>query len=402
MNNSLITDIAIIGGGIAGLMLQNKLEALGYSTLLLEQDKLGCGQTSHSQGIIHGGIKYALLGQITESANAVSKLPNTWEGYFNNTSDLDLSETKILSRHHDLWNNGELKNRLKQVLMQKSLSSSGLALSKSKYPSIFQTEKFKGNVYRINETVVDTASLLSNLAKNHKSRILKIDKDSLKVILDNNKHINNVTFTQDSRVFNLSAELFIFTAGQNNQILLNLLPNLPKMQLRPLHMVLAKFPEPHVIYGHYVGQGMLPQLTITTHFAKDGQNIWYIGGKLAETGIYLNAEQQIVQAKVEINNIFPWLDTTEWEWATVKVNRAEALQTGNIRPDHAYFARANNAIVGWPTKLTMAPTLVNDIVKHLQATNFTSKYQRCDIHDYHLKSAEVAEPIWDTLFEYAT
>ena len=55
----LQTDIAIIGGGVAGLWALNLLRQRGYSTVLFEQDALGSDQTIGSQGIIHGGIKYA-------------------------------------------------------------------------------------------------------------------------------------------------------------------------------------------------------------------------------------------------------------------------------------------------------------------------------------------------------
>ena len=398
-NNSLIADIAIIGGGISGLLLQNKLKTLGYSTILLEQNTLGHGQTINSQGIIHGGIKYALLGQITEAASAISTLPQIWSDYFNNQSDLDLSSTKILSRHHDLWNNGELKNKLKQILMQKTLSSAGSALGKSNYPELFNNKQFKGSIYRINETVIDTYSLLESLSNSNKDKIIKIDSESLNIILDNNKNINNISFSQNKNIYNLSAQKYIFTAGQNNQAILDLLPHLPKMQKRPLHMVLAKFPEPNVLYGHYVGAGMQPELTITTHYAKDGQYIWYIGGKIAETGIYLNKEQQILQAKVELKNLFPWLNMDSWQWETTKINRAEPLQANNIRPDTAQIYTSKNAMVGWPSKLTMAPMLVEKVVNKIKDNNITNKYNQIDIADYNLKTAKITQPIWEELFK---
>lgn len=401
INNCLTTDVIIIGGGIAGLMLQNRLHSLGYSTLLLEQDSLGSGQTAKSQGIIHGGIKYALLGQITDAAKAVSQMPDLWQKYFDNTSDadIDLSNTKILSNSHMLWNNGDLKNRLKQVLMQKSLSSTGTAIPKYQYPELFKHPKFKGNVYKINETVVDVFSLLENLAKPHADKIIKIDQHSLKFFLNTKQEINNLTFTQDNKLYNIAAGQYICTAGQANQMLLDLLPKLPQMQLRPLHMVLAKFPQPNVLYGHYVGSGVMPQLTISTHYSNDGQYIWYIGGKLAETGIYLNSQQQILQAKVEIQNTFPWLDTSNWQWATTKVSRAEPMQQHNVKPDAALIAHQKNGIVAWPTKLTMTPIMVDEIINHFIQTGFKANTKQVNINDYQLKTAKVVAPFYDTVFK---
>ncbi len=50
-------DIIVFGGGIAGLWLSNVLVREGYDVILIESDRLGCGQTLASQGMIHGGQK---------------------------------------------------------------------------------------------------------------------------------------------------------------------------------------------------------------------------------------------------------------------------------------------------------------------------------------------------------
>ena len=57
MPKTYSTDILIVGGGIAGLWLNVRLCQQGFSTLLLERDTLGGGQSLKSQGIIHGGAK---------------------------------------------------------------------------------------------------------------------------------------------------------------------------------------------------------------------------------------------------------------------------------------------------------------------------------------------------------
>lgn len=411
--NNLQTDIAIIGGGIAGLMLQQRLNNLGYSTLLLEQKELGSGQTCKAQGILHGGIKYALLGQITEASAAISEQPKIWKNYFNKAANfdstnkqnhIDLSHTKILSDHHDLWNNGDLQNKLKQIIMQKALSSHGKTLEQSDlgYPSIFKHKKFKGNIYRIDETVVDMFSLLEELAKPLQNKIIKIDQHSLNIHLDANNAITSISFEQSSKPYNIEAVQYIFTCGENNQAILDLIPDLPKMQSRPLHMVLAKFPEPNILFGHYIGKSMLPQLTVTTHYTQDGEYVWYIGGAIAETGIYLDRQQQIVQAKVEISNIFPWLDTEHWQWSSFLINRAEPIQHNNKRPDHACFSSCNNAIVAWPIKMTLAPMLADKIIDHFKTNNIISHYKQIDINNCNLKTAVIAKPVWEELFAHTT
>ena len=45
---------------------------------LLETGTIGGGQTIGAQGIIHGGIKYALTGQASRASEAISRMPEIW------------------------------------------------------------------------------------------------------------------------------------------------------------------------------------------------------------------------------------------------------------------------------------------------------------------------------------
>ena len=170
------------------------------------------------------------------------------------------------------------------------------------------------------------------------------------------------------------------------------------MQLRPLHMVLAKFPEDNKLYGHYTGDGLLPELTITTHYTQDNNHIWYMGGKIAESGIKINQEQQIIKAKALINKVFPWLNTQHWQWQTFMVDRAEPLQANNARPEQSYYANINNIIIGWPVKMALAPMLCDKISQYIKETQLTSKYQQINTAQLNLASPRIAQPIWDKLF----
>ena len=68
-------DIAIIGGGIAGLWALNQLRGSGYSAVLFEHDALGGDQTAASQGILHSGIKYNLSDALQGDADSMSAMP---------------------------------------------------------------------------------------------------------------------------------------------------------------------------------------------------------------------------------------------------------------------------------------------------------------------------------------
>src|SRR5690606_23628222 len=77
-SHGLSTDVLIVGGGIAGVWLNARLRRAGFATLLVEKGSLGGGQSVKSQGIIHGGTKYALHGALTGSSEAIAAMPGRW------------------------------------------------------------------------------------------------------------------------------------------------------------------------------------------------------------------------------------------------------------------------------------------------------------------------------------
>ncbi|MGB1685791.1 MAG: FAD-dependent oxidoreductase, partial [Pseudomonadales bacterium] len=79
VSGTIRLDIAILGGGIAGLWLVNRLQQAGYSTCLIERHGLGGEQTLASQGMIHGGIKYTLGGALTNASETIAAMPERWQ-----------------------------------------------------------------------------------------------------------------------------------------------------------------------------------------------------------------------------------------------------------------------------------------------------------------------------------
>ena len=90
-------DVVIFGGGAAGLWLLDELSRSGCSALLLEANRLGQGQTIASQGIIYGGLKYALSGLLTGSAANIREMPLVWQECLAGRRAPDLSETSLRS-----------------------------------------------------------------------------------------------------------------------------------------------------------------------------------------------------------------------------------------------------------------------------------------------------------------
>ncbi|MGB5600120.1 MAG: FAD-dependent oxidoreductase, partial [Thiothrix litoralis] len=104
-------DTLIVGGGIAGLWLLAELRSQGVNALLVS-DELGKGQTIASQGIIHGGTKYALTGKLTGATLAIGDMPRLWRAALNGESAVDLSRVNILTESQLLWTSGGIGSRM--------------------------------------------------------------------------------------------------------------------------------------------------------------------------------------------------------------------------------------------------------------------------------------------------
>jgi len=392
------TDIVIIGGGIAGLWLLNRLRQQGFSVVLLEANTLGGGQTIVSQGIIHGGMKYALLGTLTPAAKAIAEMPLVWRHCLEGGGEIDLSGVPILSSHQYLCSTGKLTSKLTTFFAGLALKSHVQAVQKADFPSLFQHKKFKGRLYSLDEMVVDVPALIHELAKPHREAIIKINplrEEQIKMDANHKIMELSVETTFSSLSIQIQAQKYIFTAGAGNEMLFNKLklPSLA-MQRRPLQMVIVKHAFPDKIYAHYLGLSATPRITITSHAAADGQTIWYLGGDLAESGVKRSPVEQIAFAQQELMALFPWLDFSTARFASFYIDRAEPYQPDGKRPDSCFIKEIENMIVAWPTKLAFAPLVARETLQIL-ANHAIQRRVQPSLMLSSQDCPAVAKPVWE-------
>ncbi|MDE1461918.1 FAD-dependent oxidoreductase [Spartinivicinus poritis] len=400
MIDSIKTDIVIVGGGIAGLWLANRLQQLGYNCLILEKGSFGGGQTVKSQGIIHGGTKYTLTGTLTKSAEAISQMPSRWRQCLAGEGEIDLTSVKVLSQHHYMWSTQGLGSKLTTFFASKALRGRVNKLSKKEYPTVFQNPAFKGDLYQLDEVVLDVPSVIQALVKPiQQSAVQLTDNAEIDWQVNEQGTLNKVVINDQNQRLTVSAQHFVLTTGEGTQDILNQLNfATPQMQLRPLHMVMIKHPHPHPIYAHCIGAQALPKMTITSHPTTDGQWVWYLGGAIAENGLDKSTEEQIATAKQQIQQLLPWVDFSQTQWATFRVNRAEPKQNSLVRPDAAYCQTQNNVSVCWPTKLALAPDLADQIIKQLSQLNIQPNTTQAVLPDW-LNPPIVSAPFWQEYFD---
>jgi len=334
-------DVLIYGGGIAGLWTLAVLRHAGYSALLLENSALGAGQTIQSQGIIHGGFKYAIPGAADlASAKAIREMPARWKRNLEGLDVPDLSTATLNSKECLFWIPSGSHLRITEKIGVRMLHATPRKLPKAEWPDILSSS---ASVYAAPEPVLDTGSLLKALARANSGWVRLSERDRP----------------------NVDAKVTVLTAGKGNADLMRRFGHDPDiMQVRPLCMILLKGDLPR-IYGHCV-EGSKAALTITSH-PWQGQIVWQIGGEIAER--FANETDYVTvrkEAAEILKSHFPGLDLRGTQIATYAAARAEARTSQGRRPSGAHvMVLAPNLFVAWPTKLALAPALAGEILSEV-------------------------------------
>ena len=382
-------DIAIIGGGIAGLWTLARLRQAGYQAILFEADHLGCVQSGASQGIIHGGTKYALTGKLTHSSQAIQQMPHRWQDCLDGQGEVDLSQAKKLSEHQYLWSNKSLAARITGFFASKVMSSRMQHLQKLHYVAPFNQADFSGELYQLDEPVLDIQSVIDAIRKQFSDFIFQAHvKDITEFVVnaaqENSESKESYSYQIDfsEQLINqksaLIANTLILTAGAGNE---NLLSSLnfaqPKMQRRPLLMPMLKAKQSILpkMYAHCLGASALPKLTITAYHLSADQTVWYLGGEIAEKGVGRTIKEQVQVAKKELQSLMPWMDFSQCQWSALAIDRAEPEMSDGSRPVEPAVFRQNQVITAWPVKLAMAPIMVDKIIDELELAGIEKNSQ---------------------------
>jgi hypothetical protein len=208
-------------------------------------------------------------------------------------------------------------------------------------------------VYALAEPVIATGSFVAALAGHHRGNIFLYEPSSLRFD-QHGVHIGKVLLRPRS---------IVLTAGAGNgELLAKAGVKSDMMQLRPLGMVLLRGNLPE-LFGHCVIGGKTG-LTITT----PAKGVWQIGGEIAET---LAGEQDRATARrIALREVRRWLTGPQFksvEIALYQAVRAEARTATLRRPSGVHASQvAPGVVIGWPTKLSMAPVLADEIFHLVQ------------------------------------
>jgi len=375
-------DVIVLGGGIAGLWIGNRLRQAGYNLIVIEKEKLGAGQTLAAQGMIHGGQKYVLQGIVTPHATAAARMPQRWQACFMGEGDVDLSAVKILSDSQIMWPAGSLVASAAVMAAAKSVNAGCKKLDPANYPEALKShKKMRGPVYALPEKVLDMRSLVHALAQKLPRHVVQGE-------------IATLTQTGEVAIADrrLRAKRIVVAAGRGNEGALQMLKVGARLtQRRPLQQVMVR-PLPYAMFGHGIAVSRHPRITVTSHAIGRDRYVWYLGGGIAETGATMDAASAVRFAAKELQQIFPQIDWGEKEWATWQGDRAEPVdERGHLPPGPVVHA-IGQLLLAWPTKLTFAPALADLVVQRIK--DVTPAGAQCDPPP--LPVADVGAYPWET------
>jgi len=340
-------DHLIIGDGITGLLLLHKLlEENAGSVLLIaptsrDSSRLGrtekyedC-QTYWSQGIMHRGYKYLLEPGVKTRPN-FDKYVLQFERVISHLVDID---EFILSERVQVIGDAESKLPVEAQAITVEGHAAG-AWNRAKI-GFFE------------EKVIDSWNLLRVLRLLFRNNILHTN---IAEINHDYSFVKNIRFTDG---ISITPGRVYLCAGKNNEKIWRYSMGMPKpkiQQTRPVHVGTvygnALFP----LYAHIIEDDTW-QMTVTSSTDAIGRVAWRLGGPLFENKNPLGTMHDIA-AKI----FDKFFNICAASIAFNSVSRAE-LNKGGSRVLRPGTSSLGNVRIGWPTKMVMAPALVDRMVR---------------------------------------
>jgi len=387
LSSPIPIDAAIIGGGIAGLWTLDALVKSGRSAVLIERTALGDGQTIWSQGIIHSGLKYTLAGLMSRSARAIRDMPERWSKALRGTEGPDLRAANLRAAHCWLWQTDSISSQAGMIGARAGLAVAPVVVEREDRPQALRA--CAGVVARLDEPVLDVASVLRALAAAHHDRIIRAD-----AAFESHDGTGPIIRLGDALRF--QPRWVILAAGNGSGAIRESL-GLPAkaMQVRPLRMVMVrgKLPE---LSGHCV-DGAATRVTITSASHSSGDTVWQIGGQIAELGGHgptIEPDALLAHAVREIRAVVPGVDLTGCAWATYDAPRAEGRTPTGRRPSGPVIVREGRILSVWPTKLALAPAAADMVLETISTKEPPIAFDAEVLAD-RAAHPDVASPPWE-------
>ena len=332
-------DVAIVGAGIAGLWVGNLLAQRGLSLAICESGAIGGTQTAASQGIVHGGLKYALGGKATRAAKALAAMPARWRACLAGEGEVDLRGVPISAEHMVLFA-PDATAKVRALFAGRLFRQCRRLDAKAKSPYL------RGFLAELDDFVLDVPALIRCLAEPLLPRLIPAPVLPEGLVAGP----QGIAAIRTPEV-HIEARAFVFAAGSGNEALTKQAGFAGvEMAHRPLRQTSVHLRARPRVFAHCLqgSFGASPDMTITSH----GQTL-YIGGQVAEDGAERGDTEQAAVVAQLLRRMFLALDLDGARFQTHRLVRAEPAQ----RSSEPLATRHGNCILCWPLKLAFAPRL---------------------------------------------
>jgi hypothetical protein len=351
-------DVLIVGGGGAGLWLLDELRRAGYSVLLAEATALGTGQTMATQGIIHGGLKYALGGIVGDSADAIKDMPVIWRECLAGLREPNLSKARMRSDSCVLWRTDGIASKIGMLGARGLLRVAPVRLEAADQPSILAG--CVSEVFRLDEQVIEPGSFVEVLAERNQDHLVRVSRVAFDATGPGEVASVRLVSPDGSQEACVHPIRVVLTAGEGNAALREACGlSGTAMQRRPLHFPVAKGMLP-VLNGHCIDGGKT-RMTITTQDCRDGERVWQLGGSPSEQGVDWEPEELFTRVRLELAAVLPGVQLPPLRFASFRIDRAEGATSDGTRPSDPCIVEDGTVITAWPTKLAFAPLLAEQV-----------------------------------------
>lgn len=350
MDETIDVDVAIVGAGVAGLWLANLLSQRGLAVAVCEAAAIGGVQTAASQGIVHGGWKYALGGRATAAVNGLRAMPARWRAALAGCGEVDLRGVPVLAERLQLWHT--------LVAAPRALAASRLLDSGGRWAAAGPPYG-RGLLRSLGDFVIDVGALVRRLAVPIRHRVVHA-LVAPEHIVPGPRGLGAIATASGA----LRATAYVLAAGAGNAALAAKAGfGDVAMVRRPLRQASVRLSQPAAVFAHCLVRpfGTAPDLTITSH----GRTL-YLGGRIASAGLGRPAAAQIAALRRLLARTLPALDLAGAEFRTHAVDRAEPAAGGHRQGD-VFVAERGNCLLCWPGKLSLAPRLGDVVAERLAA-----------------------------------
>lgn len=350
MEKTIDVDVAIVGAGVAGLWLANLLSGKGLAVAVCEAQAIGGVQTMAAQGIVHGGLKYALGGRAGVAVAALRTMPARWRAALAGRGEVDLRGVSVPAERLQVW--------ASFIAAPRALAAGKLVGTTGRSAPAMPPFG-RGRLLPLNDFVIDVPGLVRHLAAPIRHRVLQ-SAVTPEHIVPGPRGVAEVVTANGT----LRAAAYLLAAGAGNAALAAKagFGDMGMVRL-PLRQVSVRLSQPASVFAHCLLRpfGATPDLTITSH----GRTL-YVGGRIASAGLERPVATQVAALRQQLARVLPGLDLAGAEFDTHTVDRAEPAAGGHRQGD-VFVAEHGNCLLCWPGKLSLAPRLGDVVAERLAA-----------------------------------